>query len=117
MARISVPQSFDGIKTKSKFLATFGVISVIIMTISAIGVLTLRQLATSSEAMYVDYTVPLAEFAEMGTALTAHHQILMGIAGVTRHADFTADTARLSPYEAKIKKIVADYAARGHQVS
>src|SRR5262245_54818715 len=117
MARISVEQPFQGITTKSKFLATFVVISIIIMTISAVGVLTLRQLATSSEAMYVGYTVPLAEFAEMGTALTAHHQILMGIAGVTRNADFVAERSRLVPYEAKVKKIVADYAARGHQVS
>jgi len=117
MARISVPQQFEGIKTKSKFLATFGVISVIIMTISAIGVLALRQLATSSESMYVGYTVPLAEFAEMGTALTTHHQILMGIAGVTRQADFIADIARLSPYEAKVKKIVANYAVTGQRES
>jgi len=117
MARLSVLQRFEGIKTKSKFLATFGVISVIIMTMSAIGVLTLRQLATSSQAMYVDYTVPLAEFAEMGTALTTHHQILTGIAGITRHADFIADVTRLSPYQAKVKKIVADYAARVQRVS
>ena len=48
MARLSVLQRFEGLKTKSKLLATFGVISVTIMTMSAIGVLTLRQLATSS---------------------------------------------------------------------
>ena len=86
MARLSVLQRFESSKTKSKLLATFGVISVIIITMSAIGVSTLRQLATSSQTVYVDYTVPLAEFAEMGTALTSHHQILTGIAGVTRQA-------------------------------
>jgi twitching motility protein PilJ len=117
MARLSVLQRFEGLKTKSKFLATFGMISVIIMTMSAIGVLTLRQLATSSQAVYVDYTVPLAEFAEMGTALATHHQILTGIAGVTRQADFIADVTRLSPYQAKVKKIVADYAAKVLRVS
>ena len=117
MARLSVLQRFEGLKTKSKFLATFGVISVIIMTMSAIGVLTLRQLATSSQAVYVDYTVPLAEFAEMGTALATHHQILTGIAGVTRQADFIADVTRLSPYQAKVKKIVADYTAKVLRVS
>jgi twitching motility protein PilJ len=117
MARLSILQRFEGLKTKSKFLATFGMISVIIMTMSAIGVLTLRQLATSSQAVYVDYTVPLAEFAEMGTALATHHQILTGIAGVTRQADFIADVTRLSPYQAKVKKIVADYAAKVLRVS
>ena len=117
MARLSVLQRFEGLKTKSKFLTTFGMISVIIMTMSAIGVLTLRQLATSSQAVYVDYTVPLAEFAEMGTALATHHQILTGIAGVTRQADFIADVTRLSPYQAKVKKIVADYAAKVLRVS
>ena len=101
MARLSVLQRFEYLKTKSKLLATFGVISVIIMTMSAIGVSTLRQLATSSQTVYVDYTVPLAEFAEMGTALTTHHQILTGIAGVTRQADLIADVTRLSPYQAK----------------
>jgi len=117
MARLSVLQRFEGLKTKSKFLATFGMISVIIMTMSAIGVVTLRQLATSSQAVYVDYTVPLAEFAEMGTALATHHQILTGIAGVTRQADFIADVTRLLPYKAKVKKIVADYAAKVLRVS
>jgi twitching motility protein PilJ len=117
MARLSVQQGFEGIKTKSKFLATFGVISVIIMTMSAIGVWTVRQLSTSSQTMYVDYTVPLADFAEMGTALTTHHQILMGIAGATRHADFTADVSRLAPYQSKVHKIIADYAASVQRVS
>ncbi len=117
MARLSVLQRFESSKTKSKLLATFGVISVIIMTMSAIGISTLRQLATSSQTVYVDYTVPLAEFAEMGTALTTHHQILTGIAGVTRQADLIADVTRLSPYQAKVKKVVADYAAKVRRVS
>ena len=117
MARLNVLQRFEGLKTKSKLLATFGVISVIIMTISTTGVLTLRQLATSSQKVYVDYTVPLAEFAEMGTALTTHHQMLMDIVVVTRHADFIADVTRLTAYQAKVKKIIAGYAARVLRVS
>jgi twitching motility protein PilJ len=111
MARLSILQRFENAKTKSKFLITFGVISVVIMSISAVGVLTLRELAASSQAMYVGYTVRLAEFAEMGTALTTHHQILTGIARVTRHADFVAEVARLLPYQDKVKRIVAEYPA------
>src|SRR6185295_13441571 len=88
-----------------------------IVVISAIAGLAIRQIATSSQAMYVSYTVSLAKFAEMGTALTTHHQILTGIAGVTRHADFIADVTRLAPYQAKVKKILANYEATALQVS
>ncbi|HSF66370.1 MAG TPA: methyl-accepting chemotaxis protein [Nitrospiraceae bacterium] len=117
MAKFNVAQRPEGITIKSKFLATFGVISVIIMTMSAIGVWTVRQSATSSQAMYAGNTLPLAEFAEMGTALTTHHQILTGIAGVTSHADYVVNVARLSPYQGKVKSIIASYAATAPQVS
>ena len=117
MVRLNVLQRFEDLKTKSKLLMTFGVISAIIMIMSAIGVLTLRALAAESQAVYADYTVPLSEFAEMGTALTTHHQILVGLAGVTRQVDYNAEVIRLLPYRGKVKKIIANYGTTVLRVS
>ena len=79
---------FDDLKTRTKLISSYGIVSVIIFVVATSGVLTLRQLSGMSQAVYANYTVPLAEFAEMGTALTHHHQVLTGIVSVTNHDDF-----------------------------
>lgn len=100
---------FDDLKTRTKLISSYGIVSVIIIVVAISGVLTLRQLSAMSQAVYVDYTVPLAGFAEMSTALTHHHQILTGVANVTNHNDLASEVARLSSFRTKVNKVITDY--------
>jgi len=100
---------FDDLKTRTKLISSYGIVSVIIIVVALSGVLTLRQLSAMSQAVYVDYTVPLAGFAEMSTALTHHHQILTGAANVTNHNDLASEVARLSSFRTKVNKVITDY--------
>ena len=105
------------LKTRTKLLASFGLVSFVIMVMATIGVVTLQKLSEASQAVYVDYTVPLAEFAEMGSALTSHHQILVNMTNVTKHADFVAEFKRLAPYREKVNQVLTDYSATFLRVS
>lgn len=108
-ASTGVRGGFDDLKTRTKLMSSYGIVSVIIFVMAASGVLTLRQLSAVSQAVYVDYTVPLADFAEMGIALAHHQQVLTGIVSVTNHDDFVSEVARLSPYRKKTHKVLVDY--------
>src|SRR5262249_49157419 len=112
-----VKGTFYNLNTRTKLLASFGVVSLIILVMSSVGVLTLRQLSSQSQTAYSDYTVPLAEFAEMGTALTTHHQILTSMASITRQADFQAEVARLPQYRTRVKKVLSDYETTNLRIS
>jgi twitching motility protein PilJ len=105
------------LKTRTKLLASFGLVSFVIMVMATIGVVTLKKLSEASQAVYVDYTVPLAEFAEMGSALTSHHQILTNMTNITKHADFVAEFKRLAPYREKVNQVITDYSATFLRVS
>ncbi|HET9961286.1 MAG TPA: methyl-accepting chemotaxis protein [Nitrospiraceae bacterium] len=109
MVAQGVMTRFQDMKTQSKLLVSFGVVSLIILIMASVGVLTLRQLSSQSQTVYNDYTVPLADFAQMGTALTKHHQILLDLASATKQADFAQDVAKLAPLKAEIEKAVQDY--------
>jgi twitching motility protein PilJ len=100
---------FDDLKTRTKLLSSFGIVSLIIFVVATSGVVTLRQMSAGSQAVYVDYTIPLADFADMGTALTHHHQVLTGLASVTNHDDFVSEVARLSSFRKKTNAVMADY--------
>ncbi len=104
-----VKNRFQDLKTKTKLLVSFGLVSVIILIMASVGVFTLRQLSTQSQTVYADYTVPLAEFAQMGTALTKHHQILLDLASATKQGDFAQEVTKLPPLKAQIDKVVNNY--------
>lgn len=104
-----VKNRFQDMKTQSKLLVSFGLVSFIIMIMASVGVFTLRQLSSQSQTVYADYTVPLAEFAQMGTALTKHHQILLDVAVATKQADFAQEATRLLPLKAEVEKALANY--------
>jgi len=108
---------FDDLKTRTKLLSSFGIVSLIIFVVATSGVVTLRQLSAGSQAVYVNYTIPLADFAEMGTALTHHHQVLTGLASVTNHDDFVSEVARLSSFRKKTNAVLADYGSTVHRVA
>ena len=112
-----VKNRFQDMKTKTKLLVSFGLVSVIIMIMASVGVFTLRQLSTQSQTVYADYTVPLAEFAQMGTALTKHHQILLDIASATKQGDFAQEVTKLPPLKAQIDKVVNNYKSTTLRVS
>jgi twitching motility protein PilJ len=113
----TVKGRFYNLNTRTKLISSFGIVSLIILIMSSVGVLTLRQLSRQSQTVYTDYTVPLAAFADMGTALTTHHQILTTMATITRQSDFAAEVARLPQYRTKVKKVLADYEATPFRTS
>ncbi len=116
-ASTGVRGGFEDLKTRTKLMASYGIVSVIIFVMAASGVLTLKQLSGMSQAVFIDYTVPLSDFGEMGTALAHHHQVLSSIVSVTNHDDFVSEVARLSPYRMKTNKVIADYAGTVLRVS
>ncbi|HEY7533148.1 MAG TPA: MCP four helix bundle domain-containing protein, partial [Nitrospiraceae bacterium] len=113
----TVKGRFYNLNTRTKLISSFGIVSLIILVMSSVGVLTLRQLSRQSQTVYADYTVPLAAFADMGTALTTHHQVLTSMSTITRQSDFAAEVARLPQYRAKVNKILADYEATPFRTS
>lgn len=104
-----VKNQLQDMKTQTKLLVSFGLVSIIITLMAGVGVFTLRQLSSQSQTVYADYTVPLADFAQMGTALTKHHQILLDIASITKQADFAQEVLKLAPLKAEIEKALANY--------
>ena len=108
---------FDDLKTRTKLMSSYGIVSAIIFVMATSGVLTLRQLSAVSQAVYTGYTLPLANFAEMGTALTHHHQVLAGIVSVTNHDDFVSEVARLSSFRKKTDQVIAEYGGSTLRVS
>lgn len=104
-------------RTEVKLIVGFGVISLIIMFIAGLGYFKLRQLANQSQTVYVDYVIPLADFNEVGTALTAHHQILLQIASVTRKSDAEPELGKLAKHEALIQQKIAGYESTTLRVS
>ena len=108
---------FQDLRTQSKLLVSFGLVSVIIMVMATAGIATLRQLSSQSQTVYLEYTVPLAQFSDLGTALTRHHQILLDMAQATKHDDFLGELARLEPLKQSIQKHVAEYKSTTLRVS
>ena len=117
MVKVDRSSALYNLKTQTKLLSSFGLVSFVIFVMAAIGVVTLQKLSAASNAVYADYTVPLAEFAEMGSALTSHHQILINMTNITKHADFVSEFKRLAPYREKVNKVIADYSATVLRVS
>lgn len=117
MAKADRSSAIYNLKTRTKLLASFGLVSFVILVMATIGVLTLQRLSVASQVVYTDYTVPLAEFAEMGEALTSHHQVLTNMTNVTKHADFVSEFKRLAPYREKVNQVIANYESTVFRVS
>jgi twitching motility protein PilJ len=117
MVKVDRSSALYNLKTRTKLLASFGLVSFVIAVMASIGVVTLQKLSAASQAVYVDYTIPLADFAEMGAAFTSHHQILINMTSITKHADFVSEFKRLAPYREKVNKVISDYSATVLRVS
>ncbi len=117
MVKVAGSNALYNLKTRTKLLLSFGLVSFVIVVMAIIGVVTLQKMSEASQAVYADYTVPLAEFSEMGTALTTHHQILTNMTNISKHADFVAEFKRLAPYREKVNQVITDYASTILRVS
>jgi twitching motility protein PilJ len=117
MARLSVMQRFEDLKTQSKLLTVFGVIGLIIAIMSSLGVWTNKRLSQQADEIYADYTVALIDFNQMLFNINKYHQTLQELAKAPRAADFKADAIKLTPYKQQVEKLLAAYEAKPLRIS
>jgi twitching motility protein PilJ len=117
MARPTVLQRFEDLKTQTKLLTAFGVVSVIIVIMSSLGVWTNKRISQQTDAIYADYTIPLVDFSTMMFNINKYHETLQDLARAPRAADFKIDTAKLGPFKQEIDRLVAAYEATILRVS
>ncbi|BCA53636.1 putative Methyl-accepting chemotaxis protein [Nitrospira sp. KM1] len=109
MARVGMMQQFENLKTQSKLLVTFGVISVIIMFMASLGVWTNKRLSQQADQIYADYTVALIDFNQLLFNVNKYHETLQDLAKAPRAADFKADIGKLAPYKQRAMQLVNNY--------
>ena len=117
MARLNAFQRFEDLKTQTKLLTTFGVISVIIVIISSLGVWATTRLSQHSDTIYLNYTVPLIDFNTMLFNINKYHGTLQDLARAPSAADFKVDVAKIEPYRQQVEQLIAKYEARTLRVS
>jgi twitching motility protein PilJ len=112
MARLNAFRRFEDLKTQTKLLTSFGVISVIIVIISSLGVWTTNRLSQHSDAIYLNYTVPLIDFNTMLFNINKYHGTLQDLARAPSATDFKVDVAKIGPYRQQVDQLIAKYEAR-----
>lgn len=112
MVRPNALQQFENLKTQTKLLTAFGIVSVIIMIMSSLGVWTNKRISQETDVMYVDYTVPLIDFNTMLFNINKYHETLQDIARAPRAADFKVDAAKIGPYKQGVDQLIAKYEAK-----
>ncbi|MBU6480641.1 MAG: methyl-accepting chemotaxis protein [Nitrospirae bacterium] len=117
MVRLNALQRFEDLKTQTKLLTAFGIVSVIIMIMSSLGVWTNKRISQQTDAMYVDYTVPLIDFNTMLFNINKYHETLQDLARAPRAADFKVDVAKIGPYKQQVDQLIAKYEAKTLRVS
>jgi twitching motility protein PilJ len=117
MVRLNVMQRFEDLKTQSKLLTAFGIVSVIIMIMSSLGVWTNKHISQQTDAIYVDYTVPLIDFNTMLFNINKYHETLQDLSRAPRAADFKVDVEKIGPYKKEVDQLIAKYEAKNLRVS
>jgi twitching motility protein PilJ len=112
MARFSMMQRFEDLKTQAKLLTTFGVISVIILMMASLGVWTNKKLSQQADEIYADYTVALIDFNQLLFNVNKYHETLQDLAKAPRAADFKADVGKLAPYKQQVNQLLANYESK-----
>jgi twitching motility protein PilJ len=110
-------QRFEDLKTQSKLLTAFGIVSVIIMIMSSLGVWTNKHISQQTDAIYVDYTVPLIDFNTMLFNINKYHETLQDLSRAPRAADFKVDVEKIGPYKKEVDQLIAKYEAKTLRVS
>ncbi len=117
MVRLNALRRFEDLKTQTKLLTAFGVVSVIIVIMSSLGVWTNKRISQQTDAIYVDYTVPLIDFNTMLFNINKYHETLQDLSRAPRAADFKVDVAKIGPYRQEVDKLIAKYEATTLRVS
>ena len=109
MFGFNVGQWFEDLTTKWKLLTAFGMVSMIIIVMSALGVWTTERLRQQAEAIYVDYTVPLIDFNTMLLNVGKYNTALQDLAKEPHVSDFRDGVGKLNVYKKEIERLVAAY--------
>jgi len=117
MARFSVMQRFEDLKTQSKLLMTFGVIGAIIVIMASLGVWTNKKLSQQANEIYTDYTVALIDFNQLLFNVNKYHETLQELSKAPRASDFKADVGKLTPYKQQVNSLIATYEGKPLRVS
>ena len=102
-------QWFEDLTTKWKLLTAFGMVSMIIIVMSALGVWTTERLRQQAEAIYVDYTVPLIDFNTMLLNVGKYNTALLDLAKETHASDFRDGVGKLNVYKKEIERLIVAY--------
>jgi twitching motility protein PilJ len=102
-------QWFEDLTTKWKLLTAFGMVSMIIIVMSALGVWTTERLRQQAEAIYVDYTVPLIDFNTMLLNVGKYNTALQDLAKETHVSDFRDGVGKLNVYKKEIERLIVAY--------
>ena len=117
MFGFNLAQWFDDLNTKWKLLTAFGMVSMIIIVMSALGVWTTERLRQQAEAIYVDYTVPLIDFNTMLLNVGKYNTALQDLAKETHASDFRGALGKLAEYKKGVESTITAYEATVLRVS
>jgi len=109
MFRLHPLQWFESLKTKAKLLTAFGMVSIIIIIMSSLGVWTNDRLRQQAEAIYADYTVPLIDFNTMLLNVGKYNKTLQDLAKATQASDFRAEMGKLELYKKEVEAKITAY--------
>lgn len=100
---------FEDLTTKWKLLTAFGMVSLIIIVMSALGVWTTERLRQQADAIYVDYTIPLIDFNTMLLNVGKYNTGLQDLAKETRPSDFKDAVGKIAVYKQEVEKLIIAY--------
>ena len=109
MFGLNLAQWFDDLNTKWKLLTAFGMVSMIIIVMSALGVWTTERLRQQAEAIYVDYTVPLIDFNTMLLNVGKYNTAIQNLSKEANTSDFRTSVGKLGEYKKEVENIVWDF--------
>ncbi len=100
---------FEDLTTKWKLLTAFGMVSMIIIVMSALGVWTTERLRQQADAIYVDYTIPLIDFNSLLLNVGKYNTGLQDLAKETRPSDFKDAVGKISVFKQEVEKLIVAY--------
>jgi twitching motility protein PilJ len=109
MFSFNLAQWFDNLTTKWKLLTAFGMVSMIIIVMTALGVWTTERLRQQAEAIYVDYTIPLIDFNTMLLNVGKYNTALQDLSKEAHASDFRNSVGKLDVYKKEVEKIIVAY--------
>ena len=109
MFGFNLAQWFEDLTTKWKLLTAFGMVSMIIIVMTALGVWTTERLRQQAEAIYVDYTIPLIDFNTMLLNVGKYNTALQDLFKEAHASDFRNSVGKLDVYKKEVEKVIVAY--------